>query len=152
MADQPSAVVSAPGEGHTIPRPDTGGAVTIKVSSDQTGGAISVWESHRSAGDTRGPGVHSHPGFDEMFYVLAGEYEFTAGGETFEATAGTLLFIPRGMFHAFSSTGDTEGRLLAVATPGGVEDFFEEMAVERDSSRTDEVGRKHGVIFQPAKS
>jgi mannose-6-phosphate isomerase-like protein (cupin superfamily) len=126
--DSGAPTVVPPGEGTTFPRPETGGAVTIKVSSETTGGAITVWESRRSAGDTRGPGPHSHPGFDEMFYVLAGEYVFTGAGRRFTAPAGTFLFLPRGTFHTFVSTGATEARLLHLAVPGGVEDFFEEMA------------------------
>jgi quercetin dioxygenase-like cupin family protein len=84
-----------------------------------------------------------------MFYVLAGEYEFTAGREKFRAPVGTFLFIPRGIFHRFASTGDVGGRLLSLAVPGGIEDFFEEVAAQPDPSRADDVGRKHGVFFEP---
>jgi quercetin dioxygenase-like cupin family protein len=121
-------IVVPPGVGTTFPRPDAGGAVTIKLSSETTGGAITVWESHWPAGDTGRAGTHSHPGFDEMFYVLAGQYAFTAAGRRYLAPAGTFAFMPRGTFHAFVTTGATEGRLLHLAVPGGVEDFFEEMA------------------------
>lgn len=121
-----SAIVVQRGEGTTLARPDTGGEVTIKLSSEGTGGVLTAWESRRRAGDDRGTALHSHPGFDETFYVLAGEYGFTAGGRTFRAPAGTFVFIPRGVFHTFASTGAAPGRLLSFAVPGGVEDFFEE--------------------------
>jgi mannose-6-phosphate isomerase-like protein (cupin superfamily) len=146
-ADPGVPTVVRTGEGRTFPRPDTGGAVTIKLARETTGGAITVWESHRAAGDTRGPGLHSHPGFDEMFYVLAGEYAFRAAGRRFTAPAGTCVFIPRGMFHTFSSTGVSDGRLLSLAVPGGVEDFFEESEFATDASRARVVGSKHGVLF-----
>ena len=103
-----------------------GGLATIKLPSEMIGGAATVWESRRSAGDTRGPGLHSHPGFDEMFYVLAGEYAFTAGGRRFTATSGTFIFMPGAIFHTLASTGSLEGRLLHVAMPGAMEDFFGE--------------------------
>jgi mannose-6-phosphate isomerase-like protein (cupin superfamily) len=135
-AKEDAPIVVPPGGGTTFPRPDTGGAVTIKLAREATGGAITVWESHRSTGDTRGPGVHSHPGFDEMFYVLAGEYEFTAAGRRFAAPAGTFVFLPRGMFHTFVSTGAADGSLLGFGVPGGIEDFFEEAASTDDASRT----------------
>ena len=148
--DKHSVVVVAPGEGKTLPRPDTGGAVTIKLSSAATGGAITVWESVRPAGDRRGPGLHSHPRFDEIFYVLGGEYQFLAGGEEFAAPSGTLVFVPRGIFHTFANTDAGEGRLLSLAVPGGVEDFFEEMAFADDEARPEAVGRKHGILFPEA--
>lgn len=120
------AIIVQPGEGTTLPRPDTGGEVTIKLSSEGTGGVLTAWESRRRAGDNRGTALHSHPGFDETFYVLAGEYAFTASRRTFRAPAGTLVFIPRGVFHTFASTGAVPARLLSFVVPGGVEDFFEE--------------------------
>lgn len=145
MIAKPTVV--RPGEGRTLPRPDTGGAVTIKLSRAATGGAVSMWESRRSEGDTRGPGPHCHPAFDEVFYVLEGGYVFSVDGQRFSAEAGTVLFVPRGAFHTFASNGTTPGRLLSVAVPGGIEDFFEEMAFAGDASQAEPVGRKHGVLF-----
>ncbi len=136
-----------PGGGKAVPRPDTGGTVTVKLSRESTGGAITVWESDRDAGDTGGPGVHAHPGFDEGFYVLSGEYLFTIDGTEFAAPAGTFAFVPRGAFHKFGSSGRIEGRLLGFAVPGGVEDFFEEAAVE--GARLEDVATRHGMVFLP---
>ena len=126
--DRTGLLVVPPGDGPTLSRPDEGGVVTIKLPSEMTGGAVTVWESHRLAGDTRGPGVHSHPGFDEMFYILAGTYAFTVAGRRFTASAGTFVFVPGGIFHTFASRGDLEARLLHLAVPGGIEDCFEEAA------------------------
>ena len=140
--DSGAPTVVATGEGTTFARPDTGGAITVKVSSETTGGAITVWESRRPAGDSRGPGPHSHPGFDEMFYVLAGEYAFTADGRRFTAPVGTFVFMPRGTFHSFVGTGAIEGRLLHLAVPGGIEDSLEEMAFTSDGSGARAVGPK----------
>jgi mannose-6-phosphate isomerase-like protein (cupin superfamily) len=121
-------LVVAPGGGTTISWRETGGVVTIKLASETTGGAVTVWESYRAAGDTEEPGVHSHPGFDEMFYVLAGEYAFRAGGRRFTVPPGTFVLMPRGIFHTFASTGIIEGRLLQIGVPGGIEDALAEMA------------------------
>jgi mannose-6-phosphate isomerase-like protein (cupin superfamily) len=129
--DRPAPLVVAPGEGTTFRPSDAGGMVTIKLASETTGGAVTAWESNRSAGDTNEPGLHSHPGFDEMIYVLAGTYAFRAGSRRFTAPAGTFVFMPRGIFHTFASTGSVGGLLLHVAVPGGIEDALEEMAVAR---------------------
>jgi mannose-6-phosphate isomerase-like protein (cupin superfamily) len=73
---------------------------------------------------------------------VSGEWEFVVGNRTFVADEGTTVYLPRGIFHAFRSTGRLDGKLFGVTVPGGIEDFFEEAA-----QRTDEegIGRHHGV-------
>lgn len=127
-SDRTVPLVVAPGEGTTLSHAVTGGVVTIKLPSETTGGAVTVWETHQSPGDTDRPGLHSHPGFDEVFYVLAGEYAFTTGRQRFTAPAGTLVFMPGWIFHAFAGTGRAKGRLLHLAVPGRTEDALQEMA------------------------
>jgi quercetin dioxygenase-like cupin family protein len=131
LNDRTAPLVVPPGEGTTFPRSDAGGIVTIKLASETTGGAMTVWESRRSAGDTNQPGLHSHPGFDEMIYVLAGRYAFRAGSRRFTASPGTFVFMPRGIFHTFAGKGRVGGLLLHLAVPGGIEDALEEMAFAR---------------------
>ena len=133
------AVVLKGGEGTVIPRPMTQGSVTVKVAGETS----TMFETQRAAGDAGGPGSHSHPGFDETFYVISGEWEFVAGDRTVVAEAGTVVHLPRGIFHRVRSTGRVDGKLLGVAVPGGIEDFFEEAAQPAD----DAAGRRHGIEF-----
>jgi hypothetical protein len=46
----------------------------------------------------------------------------------FWLSAGGMAFGPRGTPHGFQNIGDTPGRLLVIATPSGVERFFEQAA------------------------
>jgi hypothetical protein len=39
-----------------------------------------------------------------------------------------MAFGPRGAPHGFQNVGDEDGRLLVIATPSGVERFFEQCA------------------------
>ena len=134
------AAVLKRGEGNLIPRPGTHGSVTVKVANE----ASTVFETARPSGDAGGPGLHSHPGFDETFYVVSGEWEFVVGERTIVADAGTVVYLPRGVFHTFRSTGRLDGKLFGVAVPGGIEDFFEEAA---RTSNDDDAGRRHGIEF-----
>lgn len=131
------------GEGKTIPRPETGGVVTIKISSELSGGSMTVYESSRLAGDTRGPGMHAHPSFDELFYVVEGEYEFMIGYRSMRAAEGASVFIPRGVFRDFHSTGEVAGRLLTFCPPGGIEGFFEDLAQVVPGTGIEEVFKRH---------
>ena len=53
-----------------------------------------------------------HPGFDETFYVLAGELTFQLGDERLAAPAGTLVFAPGETPHTFANLSGIEARVL----------------------------------------
>ena len=114
-----------PGEGRSLWV--LGELVTYKTTSDQTGGAYSLFEVTTQPGNGVPPHVQHRE--DESFYVREEEYEFLddAGGTT-RAGAGSLIYVPRGNLHAHKNVGTTTGRLLVSQTPGGLhESFFEEV-------------------------
>jgi quercetin dioxygenase-like cupin family protein len=102
-----------------------GDFLTIKVAGKETQGAFSVVES--VALPQGGPPPHVHTREDETFYVLEGTFEFLAGDRTITATAGSVVYGPRGIPHTFKNVGATNGRLLVVATPAGFEEFVAEV-------------------------
>ncbi len=70
------------------------------------------------------PPLHRHT-FDEIHYVLEGEYEYyEEGKEPRRATAGTVVFTPSGVIHTYKNIGSTPGRVLAIYSTPGFEDFF----------------------------
>src|SRR5258708_18832599 len=50
----------------------------------------------------------------------------TCGDKRWEATAGSFVFLPRGIMHGFTVTGDTPLRGLQLTAPAGVEGFIAE--------------------------
>lgn len=125
---QREAVLVPPGAGRALESSDPAGALTIKLSSVTTGGAITVWESRGLPVHLRGPRLHCHPGLDEMFYILEGAFEFTAAGERFIAPQESVVFLPRGIFYSFVVAGEAQARVLGLSVPAGIEDFFEEVS------------------------
>ena len=114
-----------PGEGRSLWV--LGELVTYKTTSEQTGGAYSLFEVITQPGNGVLPHVQHRE--DESFYVLEGEYEFLddAGGTT-RAGAGSLIYVPRGNLHAHKNVGVKPARMLISQTPGGLhERFFEEI-------------------------
>jgi quercetin dioxygenase-like cupin family protein len=105
-----------------------GGALTFVARGDQTGGAATVWESTVAPG--YGPPLHSHVREDEMLYVLQGRLHVRLGATIHEATAGSFVFIPRGVPHAWQNAGDDAARFLVLFAPAaaGMERFFERSA------------------------
>jgi quercetin dioxygenase-like cupin family protein len=59
-----------------------------------------------------GPPPHSHD-WDEAFYVLGGEVQFTCDGQAYACLPGTLVHIPRGTVHGFQY-GKDGGQMLEI--------------------------------------
>jgi quercetin dioxygenase-like cupin family protein len=126
-------IILGPGEGRTIPGTD---AITLKATSEETGGSIGFLEATSSPGT--GPPRHIHHSHDELFYVLEGEYLFLVGERQVSALPGTFVFIPRGTVHAAKVIGSEPGKVLAAYIPGGLEHSFEEFARMRTEQGEEE--------------
>lgn len=125
------------------------GGINLRIPAAETGGLMSVWEGN--AGPGEGPPLHVHTREDEMFYVLDGTFEFRCGDETFVGGPGTSAVLPRNVPHTFRNIGETAGRLICAAMPGGFEDFF--LEVERSGIITMPglavIAERHGLTFLP---
>ena len=125
-------IILGPGGGRTIPGTDT---LTLKATSEQTGGSIGVLEATSPPG--YGPPRHIHYSSDELFYVLEGEFLFLVGERQISAMPGTFVFIPRGTVHAAKVIGNKPGKVLTAYVPGGLERSFEEFAQVRTEQAED---------------
>ena len=103
------------------PVPD--GALAVLLDSDATGGRLGVIEQTVAA-RSPGPPLHTHPAFDELFFVQDGTPEFRVAGEGIAAAPGSVVFVPCGTPHTFSNLGPLPARLTIVVSPGGFEDYF----------------------------
>ena len=73
----------------------------IKVTVLASNTATQSYEITRQQGDTGiGPPPHSHH-WDESFFVIAGEVEFTCAGNTVVCPPGSLVHVPAGTVHSF---------------------------------------------------
>ena len=111
--------VSKPGQGERLAF--MGQVSFVRATGDNTGGALTLTETRTPTGN--GPPKHVHENEDEMFFVIEGELSMTLGDETHGAPAGTFVFAPRGIPHAYVATGE-KSRHLTLVTPPGFESFF----------------------------
>ena len=121
-----------------------------KIMSSETGGSYSVIQS--TTPPNGGPPPHVHQNEDELFYVIKGTYEFSCGDKKQRAQKGSLIHLPKGIPHSFKNTGDTEGILLNTISPGGFENFFEEIDQlpkdkPLDRKKVSEIAGKYGLKF-----
>ena len=124
----------------------------IRIHGRDTGGMVSVVESHDVPGG--GPPPHIHQREDETFQILEGDYEFMVGGQAILAKRGTTLFAPCGIAHTYRYAGQTSGKLMCVITPSGFEGFFEEVGAlspqqQQDIPRVMEIAKQYGLEFLP---
>ncbi len=98
----------------------------MKLTADDTRGALSLWMEMIPPGG--GPPPHVHYGEDEIFIVTEGEITFESGEASCQGRAGTVVFAPRGIPHRFQNKSDTPARMIVLVTPGGFDRFFSEVA------------------------
>lgn len=108
-------------------------------------------ESSLAAGEFQGPAgpwtiEHFHRDLDEFFYVVEGDFTFRCGESKNAAGPGSLVCIPRGTPHVFSA--ETEGKVLVLWSPGGLEQMFLELGRLSPGALTDpsvrgEIAKRH---------
>jgi mannose-6-phosphate isomerase-like protein (cupin superfamily) len=94
----------------------------IRVPAAATGGAYSVVEIVSSPGDSTP--MHIHRNEDEHLVILEGTARIALGDKTFDAAAGTGVFLPRNIPHAWGNASKSPLRFLGVCTAGGVEEVL----------------------------
>jgi len=135
-----------------------GGLYEVRVSSEDTGGELTVMEMTIPKEGT--PPPHTHPG-TETVCVLEGTVRYTIADKTFDCPQGTVVSIPAGVWETFELTSNT-ARLLITYTPGGIEKFFEEagepaqrrelppaLTSPPDLDRIMAIGARHGMQMRP---
>lgn len=143
-------VVAVPPEGGRRLGRYSGGDLLVKISAKDDGAPLAIIESGREPGERAGPAPHRH-GYLEIFYVLDGGYDFEVQGRNLHLETGGLVKIPPSVVHSFKSDGARRSRLLTIAIPGGLEEFFADAEhVAPTAEMTDElreIGRRHGIEF-----
>src|SRR6476659_8332584 len=92
-------------------------AIRFLLEGTASEGAVAMFEFDVPAG-ARVPIAHSHDGYEETVYGLAGTLTWTVAGEASEVGPGEVLCIPRGVVHHFANGHDTDATALAIVTPG----------------------------------
>lgn len=142
-------IVVQPGEGPvTLSKTTPGRFYALKLLGGATGDSIMMFEETIPAG-TRST-LHLHRDSDEVAYVLSGEVTFLIGEEVTVGGPGAYAFMPRGVPHAWKSTGAETGKVLFLYTPAKAGGLLEEQHETRRSfaSMTEqevtEICERHG--------
>jgi quercetin dioxygenase-like cupin family protein len=145
--------VMTPGVQEVIVVLDGGAAESFEVLGER----ISVLVDRKHTGghevvlhvgiEGAGPPPHFHP-WDEDFYVIDGEIDFSYQGKVVKLTAGGFIHFPAGTPHAFRHVSK-KATALAISSPSGATAFF--AAMDRniteppDFAKMVAVAHDHGV-------
>jgi quercetin dioxygenase-like cupin family protein len=135
------------------------GQLTIRflIQGAETDGALAVFEFDVPAG-AKVPIAHSHDGYEETIYGLAGVLTWTVEGTATDVGPGEVLVIPRGAVHHFDNGGEADASALGIVTPGILgPDYFRDVADvlaasvggPPDLAAIADVMRRHGLTPAP---
>jgi quercetin dioxygenase-like cupin family protein len=121
----------------------------VKLASGDLPGSITVMEDVTPP--HHGPPLHAHP-FEEWLYILEGSFLFELAGMPFSVTVGDFVHARSNEPHVFQSTSDKDARMLVMAKPGGLENYFAELAERAmndpaDVAALSEIGARYGITL-----
>ena len=123
-----------------------GASVSIKATSEQTGGVFNLFEA--SCPPDYATPLLIHYTEDVAVYVLEGSLTLFWGNEKKEAVAGSYFFQPRGTPHGFRVEGGAPARILYMTTPAGFDRFILErgLAAPKAESEADAARYKIEIL------
>jgi quercetin dioxygenase-like cupin family protein len=125
-----------------------GDPVDVLVDAATSKGLSSVLVHLVSPGG--GPPPHHHTREDETFTPLEGTFEMLYDGKWHPLATGQTIFCPRNNVHTFRNAGSTPARLLMFITPGGFENFLEQIGLlspATDMAKMIEIAARYGITF-----
>lgn len=120
--DEPQPLFLPPGSGRVLDYL----SVTQRLTSEQSGGSICIFESAFEPG--AGNRLHVHAREDEIAFVLEGALEVRLRDRTAVLEAGGVGRLPKRLPHAIRNPLATTSRYLFLAVPGGLDRWFNAVA------------------------
>ena len=111
-----------------------GGTLTMLLDSAATDGQLMMGRFDVSEGEA--PPFHMHTREDEVFMLIKGTALVWYDDQEYELAEGGVVFLPRGVPHAYRITS-AEADLLMVNTPGGIEGMFRFSGRDKSTPRPD---------------
>jgi len=96
--------------------------VTVYARAQDTGGAYGLLTG--DIPQNSGPPPHVHTREDEGFLVMSGRLHVWVGDEFYDVTAGSFVFLPKGVIHWFKAVSPEPTTVVCIVAPGGQEKMF----------------------------
>ena len=136
-------------EGQVIPPTADGRQVTVKVDSHLMPGVrmSMITEDLPPNSAIR---VHLHQREDEIIIIRMGSGVATLGDQEVTVTAGTIVYVPQGVWHGLRNNGTETLGMSAVYSPPGFEQAFKDRLLRpnRTPAEAAESRKKHGIVYR----
>lgn len=128
--------------------------MTMKISKKQQGiDNISFSVENMSPG--RKMRIHKHLNNDELIFIHKGEGTFTLDEQSIEVKTGSVIFVPRGIWHGLDNTGKENLQMVFQYSPAGFEEYFIENGTplgmppkERTKEEYSLTEKKYGMVYK----
>ena len=135
-SDQPRPIIVPPSSGRELKFL----GITHKLTPQQTGSGYYLFEFEFDP--ESGNRVHVHQFEDEVVYVLEGAIEIRLDNQKQQAVLGGVAHLPKQIPHALYNPLKTTSRYLAMAIPGGMENFFDELGAAQEAGILDDANHR----------
>ena len=112
-----------------------GASVSIKATSEQSGGVFNLFEVSCPPHYTTPLLIHYTE--DVAVYVLDGRLTFFWGDEKQAGVTGSFFYQPRGTPHGFRVEGGVPARILYMTMPAGFDQFVLEHKLSNSGSQAE---------------
>ena len=150
QADASKGYILGPDEGEILLVRNS--KVIVKV--DPRTGSQRLAAGTQALGPGAGIPVHKHDNSDEMLVVQKGAAMAVLGDQRKLAGAGSMIFIPKGVWHGVEPVKE-DSELLWVVSPPALEGYFREIGTTPGApvkqftpKEMDDIARKHGMALQ----
>ena len=123
--------------------PSLGASVSIKATSEQTGGVFNLFEVSCPPHYTMPLLIHYTE--DVAVYILKGALTFFWGSEKKKAASGSFFYQPRGTPHGFRVEGGSPARILYMTIPAGFDRFILEHELLAPRSESEVVAARYKI-------
>ena len=134
--DHPQPILVPTGQGKTIEFI----GIRHKLTPQQTNSGYYLFEFELDP--ESGNRLHNHRYEDEVVYVVEGAIEIRLDDQKLQATKGGLAHLPKGIPHALYNPLKTTSKYLAMAIPGGMEKFFDDLAEAQEAGQLDDAAHR----------
>ena len=140
-------------EGEAVRMRDGSAIVKIKVARSSGAASIAALSEVFHPGDTLP--VHKHLNEDEVIFIHKGKGLFTLGEKQYPLGEGSIVFIPKGVWHGFHNNGSEPIDMRFCYSPPGFEGFFREVGtavgqpfVQKTMEERRAIAKKWGMIYK----
>jgi quercetin dioxygenase-like cupin family protein len=109
-----------------------GGTLAMLLDGKATDGQLMMGRFDVSKGEA--PPYHKHTREDEIFMLIKGTALVWYDDQEYEVAEGGVMFLPKGVPHAYRITSD-KADLLMINTPAGIEGMFRASGRDKSTPR-----------------